>query len=63
MTDSEGSVFTYNFYNLTARKSYLTIGDETEVGGFYVPATRLTKFLSDTKKFFAGEIIDMESHK
>ena len=63
VTDNTGVTSTYNFYSLTARKSYLTIGDETEVGGFYVQATRLTKILSDTKKFFAGEIIDKDAHK
>jgi len=63
LTDTDGVTYTYNFYNLTARKSYLTIGDEEEIGGFYTQATRLTKLISDAKKFFAGEIIDMNSHK
>ena len=63
VTDSEGSVFTYNFYTLTSRKSYITVGEETEVGGFYVQATRVAKFISDTKKFFAGEFIDQNAHK
>lgn len=63
LTDTTGTTYTYNFYNLTARKSYITVGDETEVGGFYVPTARLTKLLSDSKKFFAKEIIDKDSHK
>lgn len=63
VTDTEGSVFCYNFYTLTSRKSYITIGETEEVGGFYIQATRVTKFINDAKKFFAGEIIDPKSHK
>ena len=64
VTDSEGSVFTYNFYSLTARKSYITVGETgSEVGGFYVQSTRVAKFISDAKKFFAGEFIDQNAHK
>ena len=70
-TDSSDTVFTYNFYSITARKAYLTISKKTaadeqpsaESGGFYVPTTRVTKMFSDAKKFFAGIDVDYEAHK
>ena len=62
--DDEDNIYVYNYYTLTARKTYLTIGEgEDQVGGFYVPTTKITKFLNDARKFFAGETIDQESHK
>ena len=63
ITDIDGSVFTYNFYTLTARKSYITVGDEEQVGGFYIQSTRVEKFINDAKKFFSGEVIDPDAHK
>ena len=60
VTDVENNVFTYNFYYLTSRKSYLTIGEgDKQVGGFYVQTSKVTDILSNSKKFFAGEIIEM----
>ena len=71
ITDKDNTVFTYNFYNLTARKSYITVSiqkqgeteSSTPTGGFYVQATRVKKMVSDAKKFFAGEDVDYEAHK
>ena len=38
--DDEGNIFVYNYYSLTARKAYLTIGEgDDQVGGFFVPTT------------------------
>ena len=61
--DVENNVFTYNFYYLTARKSYITIGEgDSQVGGFYVQTASIDKILKNTKKFFAGEIIEQEEY-
>ena len=64
VTDIENNEFTYNFYSVTSRKSYLTIGEgENQVGGFYVQSTRIAKILSDAKKFVAGETLDPNANK
>ena len=64
ITNTENEVFTYNFYELTARKSYLTIGEgDEQVGGFYVQATKVAKILNDVERFFNGELIDPDAHK
>ncbi len=71
ITDEEDTVFSYSFYTLTARKAYLTVSKQTKsdeqmsapIGGFYLQATRITKMVSDAKKFFAGIDVDYESHK
>jgi len=62
--DDEDNIYTYNYYTLTARKTYLTIGEgDDQVGGFYVPTIKIDKILNDSTKFFAGEFIDQNSHK
>ncbi len=61
--DTEGGVKECNFYQLTARKSYLTIGSEEKVGGFYVQSSRVQKIINDAKKFLAGIDVDYDSHK
>lgn len=53
--DSNGKVYTYSFYTLTSRKSYITINGN---GGFYVMTGRVDKFVSDTQRFFNLEIIE-----
>ncbi len=53
--NSEGVTNTYSFYSLTSRKAYITINGN---GGFYVLPNRVAKFISDSQKFFANEIID-----
>ncbi len=71
ITDEEDTVFTYSFYSLTARKSYITVTQQKAgeaqadkpTGGFYIQSTRVTKMISDAKKFFAQEDIDYTAHK
>lgn len=55
VSDSEGNTKVYKFYTLTSRKAYITINGN---GGFYVLTNRVEKFVSDSQKFFANELID-----
>ena len=55
ITTTEKEEFVYRFYELTTRKSYITINGN---GGFYVSPNRVQKFISDAQKFFNLEIID-----
>ena len=59
ITDSEDTVHTYSFYNYTARKAYLTIGEsDAALGGFYVQTSHINNALGNIDKFFAGEYIE-----
>ena len=54
--DSERSEETvYKFYKLTNRKAYITVNGN---GGFYVLTSRVEKFISDSQRFFADQLID-----
>ncbi len=59
ISDTEGNTKSYSFYNLTSRKSYVTVDG---VGGFYVQTSRINKIINDAKKFFAGQNIDFEEY-
>ncbi len=67
ITDENDKVTVSSFYRLTDRKSYVTVdieGDDVDaIGGFYVQAGRVEKFISDAEKFFAGQDIDQKAHK
>ena len=58
----------YKFYKIpgSARKAYIMIstdGGQTFNGGFYVYKNKVEKFVSDSQKFFANEIIDPQAKK
>ena len=58
----------YKFYNIpgSARKAYIMIstdGGNTFNGGFYVYRNKVEKFVSDSQKFFANEIIVPDAKK
>ena len=58
----------YKFYNIpsSSRKAYIMIsndGGETFNGGFYVYRNKVTKFISDSQKFFNNEIIVPDAKK
>ena len=58
ITDSEGAVRDYRFYQVTARKAYVTVNG---VGGFYVQTTKVQKVINDLARFFAMEDVDMDA--
>ena len=49
LTEKGGKTYTYRFYYLSSRKSYISINGN---GGFYVLSTRTEKIFSDAHKFF-----------
>ncbi len=54
--DSEHTEETvFKFYRLTNRKAYITVNGN---GGFYVLTDRVEKFISDSQRFFANQLID-----
>ena len=58
----------YKFYKLpsSSRKAYIMIstdGGKTFNGGFYVYRNKVEKFISDSQKFFANEIIIPDAKK
>lgn len=58
----------YKFYSIpgSARKAYIMIstdGGETFNGGFYVYRNKVEKFVRDSQKFFANEIIVPDAKK
>lgn len=55
IADSTGGVKVYKFYRLTSSESYVTINGN---GLFCVSNSRVNKILSDSRKFFANELID-----
>ena len=60
--------YVYKFYSIpdSARKAYIMIsvdGGKTFVGGFYVYRNKVEKFVTDSQKFFAGEIIVPDAKK
>lgn len=52
---TEGKEYVYRFYEITTRKSYITVNGN---GGFYVSPNRVQKFITDAQRFFALELID-----
>lgn len=55
-TSSEGDVYVYRFYALSAaRKAFITLNGN---GEFYVHRQRLDKFVSDSQRFFNLQPID-----
>lgn len=52
---SDGKEYVYRFYEITTRKSYITVNGN---GGFYVSPNRVQKFITDAERFFGLEIID-----
>lgn len=60
ITDENGTLKTYEFYSVTARKAYIVVDGK---GGFYVQSTKVQKIINDIGRFFAKEDIDMDAIK